>query len=139
MTTDQAQTAGEPDPGVVSVPSPFPVDQTVERLKNAIAAKGLTLFAVVDHSGGAREVGLEMNDTRLLVFGSPRAGTPAMVARPLLAIELPLKALVRADDEGRVWVSYLDASDLGARYQVPSQLMAPLSGVGALIEAALSG
>ncbi|WP_042387110.1 DUF302 domain-containing protein [Streptacidiphilus melanogenes] len=138
MTTDESPSGAPLAPGVVSIPSRFAVGPTVERLKNVVAAKGLTLFDVVDHSGGARAVGLTMNDTRLLVFGSPRAGTPAMVARPLLAFELPLKALVWADDDGRVWVTYRDASDLEARYQVPSELMAPLSGVGSLIEAALS-
>ncbi|WP_052443210.1 DUF302 domain-containing protein [Streptacidiphilus neutrinimicus] len=94
MATDDAQSGAPLTPGLVSVPSRFPVALTVERLRSAIAAKGLTLFALVDHSGGARDVGLEMNDTQLLVFGNPRGGTPAMVARPLLAIELPLKALV---------------------------------------------
>jgi uncharacterized protein (DUF302 family) len=138
VTTYHEQSDGPPVSGVVTVPSRFPVDVTVERLKKIIDAKGLTLFCVVDHSGGARDVGLEMNDTRLLIFGSPRGGTPAMVARPLLAIELPLKALVWQDDDGQVWVTHADAAELGQRYGVPTELMAPLSGVGPLVEAALS-
>lgn len=123
--------------GTLSVVSPFSVDETLERLRSAIDAAGLTLFAEVDHSGGARAVGLEMDETRLLVFGNPRGGTPAMVAAPLLALELPLRALVRADQDGRTWVSYQDPAALARRFDVPEALMAPLGGVGRLVAGAL--
>lgn len=123
--------------GTVSVPSALPFGQTVERLEGAVKAAGLTLFAVVDHSGGAHEAGLSMRDTTLLLFGNPRAGTPAMVASPLLALELPLKALVWVDERDQVQVSYQDSADLGRRYQVPAELMEPLSRVGQLVAAAL--
>ena len=125
--------------GVVSVTSPSPVSDTVERLKRAIGSAGLTLFAVVDHSGGAHDVGLAMNDTKLLIFGNPRAGTPAMIASPLLGLELPSKALVWADDQDHVRVSYHDAADWQRRYAVPGELIGPLSGTGRLIETALAG
>jgi uncharacterized protein (DUF302 family) len=116
----------------LSVVSPFSVAETVERLKQAIEAGGMTLFAAADHGEGARSVGLTMNDTQVLIFGNPRGGTPAMVASPLLAIELPLKALVWDDGRGQVRVAYQDAADLGRRYQVPQELTRPLSGAGAL-------
>ncbi|MFJ4515164.1 DUF302 domain-containing protein [Streptomyces sp. NPDC088816] len=126
-------------PGILSVASPFSVAETVERLKQAIEARGMTLFAVVDHGAGARSAGLTMNDTQVLAFGNPRGGTPAMTARPLLAIELPLKALVWDDGHGQVRVAYQDAAELGRRYQVPAELMTPLSGVGDLVRTALEG
>ncbi|QYC39020.1 camphor resistance protein CrcB [Nonomuraea coxensis DSM 45129] len=119
--------------------SPFPVAETVERLKRAIEEAELHLFAVVDHSEGAHRAGLAMNDMKLLLFGNPRAGTPAMVARPLFALELPSKALVWADDEGRVWVSRNDPADWQRRYGLSDELIAPLAGIGRLVETALAG
>jgi uncharacterized protein (DUF302 family) len=124
-------------PGTVSVRSPFSVTETVERLTGVIKARGIELFAALDQSAAARGAGLEMNETVLLVFGSPRGGTPVMRARPLIALELPLKAVVWADDEGRVWVSHHDMAETGRRYRVPEELMKPLLGVGALVSAAL--
>ncbi|MFE4412601.1 DUF302 domain-containing protein [Streptomyces sp. NPDC056821] len=94
---------------------------------------------MVDHSEGAQSVGLTMNDTKVLIFGNPKGGTPAMVARPLLAFELPLKVLVWDDGNGQVRVAYQDAAELGRRYQVPAELMTPLSGVGGLVRATLEG
>ena len=136
----EADVPGHPDaPGTVTVASPFPVPRTVDRLERAIEAAGLALFAVVDHSGAAHGIGLAMNDTKLLVFGDPRAGTPAMLAAPLLALELPLKLLVWADDRARVWITRQDAAELGRRYAVPEELMQPLAGVPRLITAALAG
>ncbi|MFI9270880.1 DUF302 domain-containing protein [Kitasatospora sp. NPDC052896] len=136
---DDAQAGRAPSAtGTVTVPSPFPVDATADRLAAAIRQRGLILFAEVDHSGGAHEVGLAMNDARLLIFGHPRGGTPAMVAAPLLGLELPLRALVWADDDGRCWVSYQDPADLARRFQLTDELVAPLSGVARLVSAALS-
>lgn len=133
-------TDGPPEtPGTVTVASPFPVDETVERLKQAIDEAELTLFTVVDHSGGAHHVGLAMNDTKLLLFGNPRAGTPAMVANPLFGLELPSKALVWADDEGRAWVSHHDPADWRRCYGLSDALITPLSGTGRLIATALTG
>ena len=123
-------------PGVVTLPSPFPFAETVERIEQAIRSKGLTLFARIDHGGGARAVGMEMGDSVLLVFGDPRSGTPLMVAQPLIALELPLKALVWAD-AGRVSVSHPDVQDLARRYAIPDGLIANIAGLGQLLSAAL--
>src|SRR5215471_1357945 len=92
--------------GIIDVPSNHAVEQTVERLKNILQSNGVTLFALVDHSGEAEKVGMKMRPTKLLIFGSPRAGTPLMLAAPRVAIDLPLKILVWEDGNGKVWVSY---------------------------------
>jgi uncharacterized protein (DUF302 family) len=92
--------------GIIDTPSNHTVDQTVERLKGILSAKGVTLFALIDHSGEAEKVGMKMPPTKLLIFGSPKAGTPVMLAAPSLAIDLPLKILVWEDSQGKGWVSY---------------------------------
>jgi uncharacterized protein (DUF302 family) len=104
-TGDAAPAAGAAA-GIITRPSPYPVDVTVDRLEAGLRARGLTLFALVDHSGEAARVGLTMRTTKLLIFGSPTAGTPLMVASPLLALDLPLKALAWQDAAGQVLVSY---------------------------------
>jgi uncharacterized protein (DUF302 family) len=123
--------------GVVTIASPHSVGHTVDRLLALIAERHLTLFAVVDHSGGARHVGLDMPETKLLIFGSPRAGTPLMLIQPLSALDLPLKLLVRASpDVPGALVSFLTATELADRYDLPAELVAPLDGVRTLVEAA---
>ena len=92
--------------GIVDVPSNHSVDETVERIKGILQAKGITLFALIDHSGEAEKVGMKMRPTKLLIFGSPKAGTPLMLAAPSIAIDLPLKILVWQDADGKVWLSY---------------------------------
>jgi uncharacterized protein (DUF302 family) len=109
--------------GIVDKPSNHSVDQTVERLKNILRSKGVTLFALVDHSGEAEKVGLKMPPTKLLIFGSPKAGTPLMLAAPSIAIDLPLKILVREDGQGKVWVSYNSPAYLKERHQLPAELL----------------
>jgi uncharacterized protein (DUF302 family) len=123
-------------PGVITRISPWPVAETVERLTAAIRARGIKLFAVIDHSGEAAVAGLEMRDTKLLVFGSPQAGTPVMAARPLAALDLPLKLLVW-DDDGRTSVSYVPPNALAARYGLTGELAARLGGVEAVTSAVL--
>ena len=123
--------------GLVLVRSRHSVDETVRRLEAAFAGKGLQLFSVVDHSGEAEKVGLKMRPTKLLIFGSPRAGTPLMVAAPSLAIDLPLKALVAEDAEREVWVTYNSPKYLQERHGVPAELIKNLAGAGALIEKAV--
>jgi uncharacterized protein (DUF302 family) len=118
--------------GVVSRRSPLPVAETVDRLARAIRAAGATLFVVVDHSGEAQRVGMALRDTKLVVFGNPAGGTPAMVASPLAALDLPLKVLVWMDDDGAVWMSYLDAGWLAGRHGLAAELAAPLSAVDRL-------
>jgi uncharacterized protein (DUF302 family) len=118
--------------GMVDIPSNHSVDQTVERLKGILEAKGVTLFAVVDHSGEAEKVGMQMRPTKLLIFGSPRAGTPLMLAAPSIAIDLPLKILVSEDADGKVRVSYNSPEYLQKRHGVPEELFQNIAVVGAL-------
>jgi uncharacterized protein (DUF302 family) len=119
--------------GLIRVPSPHSVDDTVERLQAVIAAKGLRVFALVDHSGEAEKVGLKMPPTKLLIFGSPKSGTPLMVAAPTLAIDLPLKALVSEDETSKTWVSFNDPEYLQCRHGIPSDLLKNIEGVGAVV------
>ena len=109
--------------GIIDTPSNHSVEQTVEKLKNILQSKGVTLFAVVDHSGEAEKVGMKMPSTKLLIFGSPRAGTPLMLAAPSIAIDLPLKILVWEDGQGKVWVSYNSPAYLQERHGVPQELL----------------
>src|SRR5579871_288900 len=101
--------------GIVTKASPYTVAETLERLEAAIQAKNLIVFALIGHSGEAARIGLAMNDTKLLLFGAPKGGTPLMIASPLLALDLPLKALVWQDDDGKVWASYNSTTYLADR------------------------
>jgi uncharacterized protein (DUF302 family)/uncharacterized membrane protein YidH (DUF202 family) len=118
--------------GIIDKPSNHSVDQTVERLKGILEAKGVTLFALVDHSGEAAKVGMTMRPTKLLVFGSPKAGTPLMVAAPSIAIDLPLKILVSEDSNGKVWLSYNSPEYLKERHGLPQDLLQNIAVVEAL-------
>lgn len=118
--------------GIVRLASLHSVDETVERLKSILQSKGITLFAVIDHSGEAAEVGLKMPDTRLVIFGNPRGGTPLMLASPSVAIDLPLKLLIAKDDRGSVWVSYNSPDYLGERHGLPESLLANVAVVQSL-------
>jgi uncharacterized protein (DUF302 family) len=109
--------------GIVDIRSNHPVDATVEKLKSILEAKAVTLFALVDHSGEAAKVGMEMRPTKLLIFGSPKAGTPLMLAAPSIAIDLPLKILVWEDERGQAWVSYNAPEYLRDRHNLPAALM----------------
>lgn len=111
------------NPGIINKPSNHSVDQTVEKLKNILQSKGVTLFALVDHSGEAEKVGMKMPPTKLLIFGSPKAGTPLMLAAPSIAIDLPLKILVWQDSQGKVWVSYNSPEYLKERHALPQELL----------------
>jgi uncharacterized protein (DUF302 family) len=95
-----------PDNGMVHLSSPYSFADTIERLESALHAQNLTEFCRVDHSGEAEKAGLKMNPAQLIIFGNPKGGTPMMIATPTLAIDLPLKALIWQDDDGKVWVSY---------------------------------
>lgn len=122
--------------GIVQIPAAHPVDETVENLKAMLQAKGVTLFTLVDHSGEAAKAGMTMPNTKLLIFGSPKAGTPVMLAAPSIAIDLPLKILVAEDGAGKVWISYNDTEYLARRHNLPPTLMANLSVIDALAAAA---
>ena len=118
--------------GIVEIPSNHSVDQTVQNLEDILKAKGVKLFAMVDHSGEAQRVGLKMSPTKLLIFGSPKAGTPLMLAAPSSAIDLPLKILVREDEDGKVWVSYNSPSYLKERHGLPQELLPNIAAIETL-------
>ena len=115
-----AQIAGK---GIITIPSGHSVDQTVEKLKGILQAKGVALFALVDHSGEAEKVGMKMRPTKLLIFGSPKAGTPLMLAAPSSAIDLPLKILIWEDAQGKAWISYNSPEYLRERHGLPHELL----------------
>lgn len=109
--------------GIIDIPSNHSVAQTVERLKGILAEKGIILFALVDHSGEAEKAGMKMPSTKLLIFGSPKAGTPVMLAAPSIAIDLPLKVLIWEDSHGKVWISYNSPAYLKERHSIPQDLV----------------
>jgi uncharacterized protein (DUF302 family) len=126
------------DRGIADVPSHHSVDETVERLQNTLRERGLTLFALVDHSGEAEKVGLHMPPTKLVIFGSPKGGTPLMIAAPSAAIDLPLKILVWQDGDAKTWVSYNTPQYLQQRHGFPAELVQNIAAVAALATAAAS-
>jgi uncharacterized protein (DUF302 family) len=126
-----------PDNGMVHLSSSFSVQETLQRVETLLKEKGLTIFCVVDHSGEAEKVGLKMRPTQLVLFGSPKGGTPVMLASPTIAIDLPLKALVWEDAGGKVWVSCNSPEYLQHRHNVPADLLKNISGAGTLLQAAV--
>jgi uncharacterized protein (DUF302 family) len=109
--------------GIVDTLSNHSVDQTVERLKGILLSKGVTLFALIDHSGEAEKIGMKMLPTKLLIFGSPKGGTPLMLAAPSSAIDLPLKILVWEDANQKVWISYNSLAYLKERHGLADELL----------------
>jgi uncharacterized protein (DUF302 family) len=124
--------------GVITKMSPRSVADTVRRLSETVTAKGMKIFAVVDHSAEARSHGLELRDTVVVIFGSPEAGTPVMVSAPLAALDLPLKVLIWADGD-QTNVSYTAPATLAARYQLSDELGVRLAGIDALTDAVSAG
>jgi uncharacterized protein (DUF302 family) len=122
--------------GIESLPSKYPVDKTLERLQSILKDKGVAVFVVVDHSGEAAKVGMEMRPTKLVIFGNPKAGTPLMIAAPTAAIDLPLKALIWQDSDGNVWISYNSPEYLQGRHQFPPELIKNIAGVVGLLKSA---
>jgi uncharacterized protein (DUF302 family) len=122
--------------GIVKLASNHSVDQTVEQLKGVLESKGIKLFALVDHSGEADRVGMNMPATKLLIFGNPKGGTPVMLAAPSAALDLPLKILVWEDSEARVWISYNSPGYLGQRHGIPQELMQNIAVVETLAASA---
>jgi uncharacterized protein (DUF302 family) len=131
MATPESTTAG-----IVTKLSPWSVTDTVARLSAIVAAKGLKLFAVIDHSGEAEAVGLELRDTKVIIFGSPQAGTPVMQASPLAALDLPLKVLVWLD-EHQTKLCYTAPQALGARYELSPELVNRIAGIDAITDAVI--
>jgi len=122
--------------GIIDVPSKQSVDQTVAKLRSILESKGVTIFALIDHSGEADKVGMKMRPTKLLVFGNPKAGTPLMLASPSIAIDLPLKILVWENADGKVWLSYNTSEYLQQRHELPSELLQNIAVVAALAQKA---
>ena len=120
--------------GIITHRSPRSVAETLKRLEAMVLARGLAILARIDHSGDAAKAGLQMPPTELLIFGNPKAGTPLMIVSPTLAIDLPLKALVWEDGEGKVWVSYNSPDYLKQRHNIPHTLLLNISAVGSLVE-----
>jgi uncharacterized protein (DUF302 family) len=129
--------AALPENGIVYLRSPYSVPETLTRLETVLAAKNLAVFARIDHRGEAEKVGLNMRPTQVIIFGSPKAGTPLMVASPTLAIDLPLKALVWEDAEGAVWLSFNSPDYLKQRHNIPEELLKNISGAGAALAEAV--
>jgi uncharacterized protein (DUF302 family) len=123
--------------GMIDVSSRYSVPETLARLQSILREKGITVFALIDHSGEAEKAGLSMRPTQLLIFGSPKGGTPLMVAAPRLAIDLPLKALAWQDEQGNVRLSYNSAEYLQQRHGFPADLMKNIAVIGALIQKAV--
>ena len=123
--------------GIVELQSNHSVEQTVARIEQILRDHGVTLFAVVDHSGEAAKVGLDMRSTKLLIFGNPKAGTPVMVAAPSAAIDLPLKILVWEDAAGKTWVSYNSPEYLQQRHGIPAELTQNIAAAAAVVKAAI--
>jgi uncharacterized protein (DUF302 family) len=122
--------------GIVTIPSHHSVDETVDKLTTILKSKGVTLFALIDHSGEAERVGMKMPPTKLLVFGNPKGGTPLMLASPSVAIDLPLKTLVAEDSQGKVWISYNSPEYLKERHALPQNLLSNIAVVETLATAA---
>jgi uncharacterized protein (DUF302 family) len=122
-------------PGIRSRRSAFSVEETLDRLTRSLRARGLTIFAIVDHAGEAQKVGLRMPATKVVIFGSPTAGTPVMLAAPSVALDLPLKILIRDDGEATTWVSYNDPAYLQERHGLPADLVQNLGAAEALVAA----
>lgn len=107
----------------------------IDRLHELIRERGLTLFAEIDHARNARDAGLEMPDTRVLIFGNAKAGTALMLASPDVALELPLRILVRSEDDGRTALVYVDPGRLTAEFGIPD-LASSISGLSVIAQAA---
>jgi uncharacterized protein (DUF302 family) len=118
--------------GIVNLPTMHSVDDTLGKLQHILEAKGIAVFALVDHSGEAAKVGMKMRPTKLLIFGNPKGGTPLMLAAPGIAIDLPLKILIWQDDQEKVWVSYNTPEYLAERHGLPSDLAQNIAFISSL-------
>jgi uncharacterized protein (DUF302 family) len=123
QNVQERATSGNAENGIVTIPGRRPVDQTVQRLEGILQAKGVKLFALIDHSGEAENAGMHMRLTRLLIFGSPQAGTPLMIDAPSVAIDLPLKIVVSEGADGQVRISYNAPGHLQQRHGLPPELV----------------
>ena len=123
-----------PDNGLAHLSSPYAFAETIKRLESLLQAQGLTVFCRIDHSGAAEKAGLKMHPTQVIVFGSPKGGTPLMIASPTVAIDLPLKALIWEDGAGKAWISYNAPEYLKQRHDIPDELLKNIAGIGPLLQ-----
>ena len=121
--------------GLKTIPSHFGTKETIDRLEAEIKAKGLTVFARIDHAAGAAAVGMSLRPTELLIFGNARGGTPLMQADQRIGIDLPLKALAYQDDAGKVWLAYIDLHWLAQRYGLGSSVAANVEALSKVLDA----
>lgn len=133
LSPGMAQAGGN----LVTKPSTYSVTETIDRIEKVVTAKGMKIFARIDHGGEAKNVGLDMRPTELLIFGNPKGGTALMVARPTAAIDLPMKALAWEDKDGKVWLTYNSPDLLHERHALPTELTSKLDPVGQLLEQAV--
>ena len=123
--------------GLVHLGSSRSVFETMNALESVVRGRGLNVLARIDHSGDAAKVGLTLPPTQLLIFGNPISGTPLMIAAPTVAIDLPLKALVWQDEQGRVWLTYNNPQYLQERHRIPDQLLKNIAGITCISEEAV--
>lgn len=128
--------ATEKNSALINIPSNHSVDGTVDKLKTILQSKGITIFALIDHSGEAIKAGIKMRPTKLLIFGNPKAGTPVMLAAPSSAIDLPLKILIWEDAQGKAWVTYNSPAYLQERHNIPVELLPNVSVIEGLAKSA---
>lgn len=125
------------DDTLLTKPSKYSVPETIDRIEKAVMAKGMQIFARIDHGGEAKKVGLVMRPTELLIFGNPKGGTALMIARPTAAIDLPMKALAWEDADGKVWLTFNSPELLQKRHGIPVEIASSLTPVGAVLERAI--
>ena len=126
---------GLKESGIVNVRSLHSFSETMQRIERLVASKGLKIFCVIDHSGEAAAAGLQMPPTKLVILGSPKAGTPVMLASPSIALDLPLKLLVAQDPGNQTWISYNSPSYLEKRHTVSLEFTQPLAAIEAIANA----
>jgi uncharacterized protein (DUF302 family) len=124
--------------GLITVASNFPATETMDRLEAEVRARGMTVFARIDHAAGAAQVGLDLRPTEVMIFGNARGGTPLMQAAQTIGIDLPLKALVWEDAAGKVWLAYNDPSWLAQRHELGAEVAQPISKLASLLTAVAS-
>ena len=121
--------------GLITLRSSYGPKETMNRLETEVKAKGLTIFARIDHAAGAAEVGLSLRPTELLIFGNAKGGTPLMQAVQTIAIDLPLRVLVWQDASGNTWLSYNDPNWLAKRHGLGHEADAPIKAISAALDA----
>jgi uncharacterized protein (DUF302 family) len=124
------------DAGLIHLDSHYSVPETAQRLESLLQAQGIKVFCCIDHSGEAEKVGMKMRPTQVVIFGNPKGGTPLMLASPSIAIDLPLKALIWEDNDGKVRLSYNDPEYLKQRHNIPQDLVKNIAGIAPLLQKA---